>query len=206
MAYAKRFTKEELIKNGIEIKVENGCLSIYRNGKECKLAKTPNTYINPKIRCNKKRQVIPYYIIPLYVFDENGNRIKIYNGYKWNKWTYKTKMVTLQRAVWAWYNGEVPEGYTVDHINNKHDELNDYLIENLQLLSPFDNIHKDSKQNPNRLLKCSLKKPLSHFEAKLAKAMELCQASTGIERHKYLNECARYRANIRYWKLHNEGV
>ena len=204
MAYAKRLTKEELIKNGIEIKIKDGHLKVYKNGSECKLYKTPDYYVNPKIHCNKKRKVIPYFTITVYALDEQGNRIKYYGGYKYNKWTYKTTFITLQRVVWAWYNDEVPAGYTVDHINNQHDTLDDYLPDNLQLLTPFDNIHKDSRQNQNRLLKCSLKKPLSYFETKLAKALELYNNSTGLEKHKYNNDCARYKANIRYWKLHNQ--
>ena len=202
MAYAKRFTKEELIKSGIEIKIEDDHLKIYRNGNECKLHKTPDYYINPKIYCNKKRKVVPYFVIAVYNTDERGNRIKYY--YKSNKWTYKTAFITLQRAVWAWYNGEVPAGMIVDHVNNKHNELDDYLPNNLQLLTPKENINKDSKQNKNRLLKCSLKKPLSYFETKLAKASELYNNSTGLERHKHVKDCARYKANIRYWKLHNK--
>ena len=203
MAYAKELTKEELIKNGIEVCVEDGHLKVYRNGKECKLSKTPDYYVCPKLHCNKKRQVTPYYTIWLYVFNDAGNRIKVYKQYKSTNWVYKIITVTLQRVVWAWYNGTVPAGYLVDHISNKHDEVDDYLIENLQLLSPFDNIHKDSTKNYNRQLQCSLKKPLSHYETKLAKALALYLASTGLEKHKYNNDCARYRAYIRYWKAHN---
>lgn len=206
MAYAKRLTKEELIKNGIEIKVKDGHLKIYRNGQECKLYKTPEYYTCPKINYKKKRKVVPYFTIAVYATDDQGNRIKYYNNYQYNKWAYKSNFITVQRVVWAWYKGEVPAGMIVDHINNKHDELDDYLIEKLQLLTPMENIHKDSNKNYNRILKCSLKKPLSYYEEKLAKAFELYQASIGLERRKYNNDCARYKANIRYWKLHNNLI
>ena len=100
--------KEELVKNGIEIKIEDGHLKIYRNDSECKLYKTPDYYVNPKIHCNKKRKVVPYFTVAVYILDEHGNRVKYYGGYKYNKWTYKANFITLQRAVWAWYNEEVP--------------------------------------------------------------------------------------------------
>lgn len=205
MAYAKRLTKEELIKSGIEIKIEAGHLKVYRNGKECKLTKIAKYYVSPKIYCNTKKPRIPYYTIAINQLDENGNRIKIYPpSYKYNKWVFKTKLITLQRAVWAWYHDEVPTGMTVDHINNKHSEVDDYLPSNLQLLTPGDNVRKDSKQNKNRMVKCHLKKPLSHYEAKLAEAEELHKNSTGYEKHKYVNMCALYRAKIKYWKAHHE--
>ena len=41
--------------------------------------------------------------------------------------------------VYAWYKGEVPAGYAVDHIDN--DPLNNSL-DNLQLLTPEENIKK----------------------------------------------------------------
>ena len=48
-----------------------------------------------------------------------------------------------------------------------------------------------------------MKKPLTHYETKLAEFKELYKNSTNIkDRNKYVNYCADYRARIRYWKLH----
>lgn len=46
------------------------------------------------------------------------------------------------RMKWAWFYGEVEEGYVVDHINeDKHDNR----LENLQLLTPAQNLEKSRK-------------------------------------------------------------
>ena len=42
-----------------------------------------------------------------------------------------TRTIGLHRAIYAWYNNEVPDGYVVDHINNKHSDIEDYTLENL---------------------------------------------------------------------------
>lgn len=201
MRYARRLTREEVIRSGIRVAVEDGHLQIYRGSEKCQLHSTPSYYRNPKIRCYNKREVVPYFTVALYEFDENNNKIKIYRNSS-SYYTYKTRITTLQRVVWAWYNGEVPDGMTVDHINNQHEFLDDYKIENLQLLSPKDNIHKDSHANYNRTLKCSMKKPRSYFEEKVNYYQNLKDNSTGMQRYEYINILSRYNANLRYWDAH----
>ena len=56
---------------------------------------------------------------------------------------YKLMPVTLSRAVYAWFHGEVPEGLIVDHIDNKHDTHYDNRLENLQLKTPAENLAKE---------------------------------------------------------------
>lgn len=51
----------------------------------------------------------------------------------------KTVNLFVHRVVWEIVNGEIPEGFTVDHINN--DKL-DNLIDNLQLLPNKENVIK----------------------------------------------------------------
>lgn len=49
----------------------------------------------------------------------------------------------VQRIVWETFNGEIPEGLEVDHINDVRD---DNRLENLQLLSHKDNCNKDHRK------------------------------------------------------------
>lgn len=47
--------------------------------------------------------------------------------------------LSLSKFLYAWFKGEVPEGYVVDHIDNNH--FNN-AIDNLQLLTIKDNLAK----------------------------------------------------------------
>lgn len=55
-------------------------------------------------------------------------------------------LLLMSRAVWMFHNGEIPEGYTIDHISVDH---SDNRIENLRLATP-------SMQCQNRI------DPMSH--------------------------------------------
>ena len=56
-------------------------------------------------------------------------------------------MVSLSRLVWAWKYGKVKAGYMIDHINNKHENLEDYKLENLQEITPAQNLAKERKKS-----------------------------------------------------------
>jgi hypothetical protein len=60
--------------------------------------------------------------------------------------TVKNKTVNLfvHRVVWEIVNGPIPDGFTVDHINN---DKQDNRIENLQLLSAKENIVKGNAKH-----------------------------------------------------------
>jgi len=49
------------------------------------------------------------------------------------------------RIVWETFNGEIPDGYEVDHINNVRE---DNRLCNLQLLTRLDNMRKAHKGRP----------------------------------------------------------
>lgn len=55
----------------------------------------------------------------------------------------QTRTCVAHRIVWQIFNGAIPEGMQVDHINGIK---NDNRISNLQLLSPSQNIEKMHKQ------------------------------------------------------------
>ena len=194
--YASRLTKEMLIANGIELITEDGV--VIRNGK----------------------QVIPtqnkqgYLMLALYELDEDGNKIKIpvtrtFKGCKkpTNTYIYKSMMVGLHRAMWAWLYGVVEEGYIIDHRNNKHTSIEDYNINNLQIISQRENATKD-REASTRELKCKLDRPLSYYEDKLAYYEDLYQKAVkeGDQEEARSRRVNTYqqRAKIRYWLSHKE--
>ena len=193
--FASRLTKEMLIKSGYELITEDG--TVFRNGK----------------------QVIPYqdkksgYLrIFIYDFDEDGNKIKvpttrIRKGCKKpsNTYFYKPMAVGLHRAMWAWIYGVVEEGLVIDHRNNKHTSIEDYNINNLQIISQRENIIKD-REASTKEIKCRLNKPLSYYEDKLAYYEDLYQKAVKNgdqeEAHRQRNNTYGQRARIRYWLSH----
>lgn len=52
-------------------------------------------------------------------------------------WTYAPICILVSRAIYAWYHGEVPAGYEIDHIDN--DTSNNHL-HNLRLLTKDENL------------------------------------------------------------------
>lgn len=74
-----------------------------------------------------------------YTFDKSYPKINF---------NYKGKGVCypLARFIYAWFYGEVKEGEVVDHIDNNPFNNN---IENLQVLTQEQNLHKRYKDNPN---------------------------------------------------------
>lgn len=51
----------------------------------------------------------------------------------------KYRFVVASNIIWVYFNGSIPEGYDVDHIN---DVSTDNRLENLQLLTRTENIRK----------------------------------------------------------------
>ena len=194
--YASRLTKEMLVANGIELITEDG--TVFRNGKQYFPIRNKQGYL----------------MLNLYELDEDGNKIKIPITYirkgckkPINTYKYKTMMVGLHRAMWAWLYGVVEEGYVVDHRSNKHTSIEDYHISNLQLISQRENTTKDREASIVEL-KCKLNKPLSHYEDKLAYYEDLYQKAikegNQEEAHKQRCNIFGQRARIRYWLAHKE--
>jgi hypothetical protein len=80
------------------------------------------------------------------VYNENGYQIKLYehtDGYLQFKPYYDGKPHNkyAHRMVWEYYNGEIPEGMQIDHIN---DDRADNRLENLRLSTNKSNIRRRS--------------------------------------------------------------
>lgn len=190
--YARKLTKQELIDGGITDITADG--RIFKYGIDI----TDNLNLNPG----------GYRIFQIYDRDNEGRCIKQYYINKKGKRTYnyKTRTITLNRAVLAWYEGEVPDGYVADHINNK--ERDNYNIENLQPLTSGDNVRKDKENWNVKELKCNMKKHKSFYEEKLERFLneyEKAKAEGNVEEaHKLRSNISQARARIRYWNSHQD--
>lgn len=202
--YAKQLTKEDLIKAGIKDIFYNPDDSKYhiinKNDKEIGL-------------CRNKQNYLYFSICEL---DDEGKYIKMPIKRKFkackkisDTYIYKTKALPLHRAIWAWTKGEVPEGMIVDHIDNKHETHYDNRIENLQLLTPAQNLAKERPVSMN-VITCDMKKPIEYYIDKYnywileyKKEKEERSSST-----KYAGKCRSfyniYRNKIEYWNKHKE--
>ena len=107
--------------------------------------------------------------------------------------------------MWAWIYGVVEEGWVIDHRNNKHTSIEDYNINNLQIISQRENVTKD-REASTRELKCRLDKPLSYYEDKLVYYENLYQKAVkeGNQEEARRKRCNIYqqRSKIRYWLSH----
>ena len=144
----------------------------------------------------------------MYKYDENGNKIKrhIPRPNQPNYYTYWYRTVCLQRALWAWTYNEVPEGYVVDHISNKHDCLDDYKLGNLRLLTPGQNLAAQRGDSVKQV-KCDLTKDLSYYVDRLddylIKYNKAKLEGNSTLAHNYRSMIAHIRGQIRYY---NENI
>lgn len=187
--YCEKLTKEYLIKNGITaVDFETGKV-FGVNGERAYSINAGG-----------------YFVITLFVLDDNGNKIKVpirrrFKGCKKisDSYTYKQKTFGLHRIIWAWKYGEVPEGYVIDHKNNKHSELEDYRLDNLQCITPAQNLAKE-KPESNRMVKTN--KSLEHCEERLNYFLDMYNKAKlehkAEDAHRYRSSIAHYKAQIRY--------
>ena len=202
--YARQLTKEDLIKAGIK--------DIFYNPYDLKYhVLTKN---DKEIRLSKNKQNYLYFSI--YELDDEGQHIKrpikrkLKNCKKISDtYIYKTKALPLHRAIWAWTKGEVPEGMIVDHIDNKHETHYDNRIENLQLLTPAQNLAKERPVSMY-MVTCDMKKPIEYYIDKynywiLEYKEEKEENSSSTE---YAHKCRcsynMYKKKIEYWYQHKE--
>lgn len=190
--YATRLTREDLEKGGITCITEDG--RVFRGEKEVNLNINSNGYI----------------MLSIYKLDENGNKIKRpitrrMPGCKrdTDTYIYDLRIIGLHRAMWAWFHGEVPDGYVVDHISNRHTELEDYKLENLQLLTPAENITKEREESKRVIASKRAGATKEHYEIKLETAIaeyEKAKLSHNAnEAHNQRSKISYYKARLRFF-------
>lgn len=202
--YASKLTKEDLTKAGIKNIIFNSLDMKYHiigdNDNEIKLYRNQRNYL--------------YFNI--YALEENGQHIKVpikkkskYTGFMADTYIYKMKAITLHRAVYAWYKGEVPEGFIVDHIDNKHYSHYDSRISNLQLLTPAENLAKE-RPGTEREKACLMTKTLNYYREKYDywKSEYFIEKTLHSSSTKRAHHCrtmySQFKAKMRYWENHKE--
>ena len=136
--YAKGLTKEYLIKAGVK--------DIYFNLYDLKYHVIDKNDKEISISRNNQR----YLCFNVYDLNDQGQHIKVpikrvFKGCTKasDTYTYKQITINLHRAIYAWFKGDIPEGMVVDHVDNKHETHYDNRPENLQLLTPAENLAKE---------------------------------------------------------------
>ena len=198
--FARPLTKDYLQKHGVK-EITPDCKVILEDGR---VLEKEEDFIKDKLG---------YFSFNVFELDENGNRIKIpitkrykYKGYEKLSSThiYKVRTIYLHRAVYVWFNDEIPEGLIIDHIINKHDTLADNRLENLQLLSQGEHARKDRPLS-TRELKCNMTLPLSYYEEKLNTYLnKYNNAKDQKEKTNLRTRICEGKARIRYQKSHEE--
>lgn len=191
--YASELTREDLIKMGVRAVDFNSC-KVY--GEQGELAFTINAQ--------------GYFMLALYDLDENGNRIKLnitrtYKGvrreYKYETYTYKTRSVSLNRLIWAWKYGKVRSGYVIDHKDNRHFDLIDYRLDNLQEITPAQNLAKE-KPESTFIMVPAKGKDITYYEEKLDYYLGLYEQAkkhhNQDKAHKLRSNISQMRAKIRW--------
>jgi len=111
--------------------------------------------------------------------------------------------IPFHRLVYAWFNGSVPKGMIVDHIDD--DKLNNDPT-NLQLLTPSQNIWKNRPGVNTKEVKCSLRRPLEFYETEVAileEDYEAAKLKKDVKKiHNIRSLLAYRRAQVRYYKKH----
>lgn len=108
----------------------------------------------------------------------------------------------VHRIVYTWYNRIIPNGMVIDHRNNNKF---DNRLENLQLLTPGENVWKD-RECDIKELKCKMNKPRNFYEEKLSKYeafYEKAKANHDARAcHRLRCNISQTRARLRYWDAH----
>ena len=121
--YCKKLTKQELLDAGFtEVKYINDQWRIFRRWRKYNSKEKFDTEIKITQACRKHKYRPDLYYDKI-TYSLNGKAINI----------------PLSRFIYVWFNGDIPDGYVVDHING---DSFDNRPENLQLLTVGDNLKR----------------------------------------------------------------
>lgn len=185
--YGRKLTKQELIDGGITDMSVDG--RVWRNGIEIK-----------EFSLNSKG----YKVIYIYDRDADGNCIKVPSK-RPGHYTYKSRTISLNRAMIAWHYGVIEDGMVADHIDNNK---NNYNLDNLQAISQKDNANKDKDNWHTNEQKCNMHKPRKFYEDKLEKFLteyeEAKENGEADKAHHLRTKISQTRARLRYWDSHKK--
>ena len=121
--YCKKLTKQELLDAGFtEVKYIDNQWRVFRRWRKYNSKEKFDTEISITLACRKHK----------YRPDKYYHKIT----YSFNR---KAINIPLSRFIYVWFNGDIPDGYIVDHING---DSFDNRPENLQLITVGDNLKK----------------------------------------------------------------
>ena len=126
--YCRKLTKQELLDAGFtSIEYIDNQWRVFRRWRKNNSKEKVDTEIKVTLACGKhKYRPNKYYHKITYSFNR-----KVIN-------------IPLSRFIYVWFNGDIPDGFVVDHINN---DSFDNRPENLQLLTVGDNLKKRFEDN-----------------------------------------------------------
>ena len=126
--YCKGLTKQELLDAGFtSVEYIDNQWRVFRRWRKNSSKYKIDTEIKVTLACGKHK----------YRPDKYYHKIT----YSFNR---KTFNIPLSRFIYVWFNGDIPDGFVVDHINN---DSFDNRPENLQLLTVGDNLKKRFEDN-----------------------------------------------------------
>lgn len=118
--------------------------------------------------------------------------------------------------MFAWFRGEIPAGYVIDHINGKTDEIEDYFLDNLSLKTPYQNLAKSHPEygtgkyrKPKKYKNLTLDQLTAMYqeadrEYQAAKRLPVYCKQDQIDREKLVHKKRSYRCKIAAWVREKE--
>lgn len=178
LVYKESLTKEYLEEIGVTNVTVDG--RIFKGEKELKQYANPAGYLI----VNLYDQKLYNYIYPV-TKDQNSGGITL----------------PVQRIVYAWYYGPVPNDMVIDHIDNDRTNNNRY---NLQMLEFGANLWKQREHFTSEL-RCK-ERTREYYSDRLAlyeeRYKELKAAGDQEAMHRLRSNISQYRARLRYWDSH----
>jgi hypothetical protein len=179
--YASEITKEYLIELGVE-EVDPAGRYIIVKGKAAPFHYNPNEkrhYLRISLYDPKIRQETPK--------EKRKNNTGQFH-------------IPVHVINYVWNRGNRPSGYVIDHINN---DPQDNRIENLQLLTPAENLAKEKGESKRVIESRWLGSSKEYYEKKLKIALEEYEEAKLLhnaeETHKLRSKIAYYKARLRFF-------